>query len=44
MEQLTIAGVAAECGFNSQATFQRTFKEITGIAPSAYRKSVVNIG
>jgi AraC-like DNA-binding protein len=43
MEQLTIAGVAAECGFNSQATFQRTFKEITGIAPSAYRKSVVNI-
>jgi AraC-like DNA-binding protein len=44
MEQLTIAGVAAECGFNSQATFQRTFKEITGIAPSTYRKSVVNIG
>jgi AraC-like DNA-binding protein len=43
MEQLTIAGVAAECGFNSQATFQRTFKEITGIAPSVYRKSVVNI-
>jgi AraC-like DNA-binding protein len=22
---LTIAGVAMECGFNSQATFQRTF-------------------
>jgi AraC-like DNA-binding protein len=39
MEQLTIAGVAAECGFNSQATFQRTFKEITGLSPSAYLKS-----
>lgn len=35
---LTIAGVAMECGFNSQATFQRTFKEITGMSPSEYRK------
>ncbi|MBL0356410.1 MAG: AraC family transcriptional regulator [Chitinophagaceae bacterium] len=39
MQQLTIAGVAAECGFNSQATFQRTFKDITGMPPSAYLKS-----
>jgi AraC-like DNA-binding protein len=39
MENLTIAGVAAECGFNSQATFQRTFKEIEGMSPSAYLKS-----
>jgi AraC-like DNA-binding protein len=39
MEQLTIAGVAAECGFNSQATFQRTFKDMTGMSPSAYQKS-----
>jgi AraC-like DNA-binding protein len=39
MEQLTIAGVAAGCGFNSQATFQRTFKEIEGMSPSAYLKS-----
>jgi AraC-like DNA-binding protein len=39
MEQLTIAGVAGECGFNSQATFQRTFKEIEGMSPSAYLKS-----
>jgi AraC-like DNA-binding protein len=43
MEQLTIAGVAAECGFNSQATFQRTFKEIEGMAPSAYLKSAAKI-
>jgi AraC-like DNA-binding protein len=36
---LTIAGVALECGFNSQATFQRTFKELTGKSPSEYRKA-----
>jgi len=35
---LTIAGIALECGFNSQATFQRTFKEITGKSPSEFRK------
>jgi AraC-like DNA-binding protein len=35
---LTIAGIASECGFNSQATFQRTFKELTGMSPSEYRK------
>ncbi len=35
---LTIAGIAFECGFNSQATFQRTFKEITGQSPSVFRK------
>jgi AraC-like DNA-binding protein len=44
MEQLTIAGVAAECGFNSQATFQRTFKEITGLSPSAYLKTAEKTG
>lgn len=43
MEQLTIAGVAAECGFNSQATFQRTFKEIEGMSPSVYLKSTAII-
>jgi AraC-like DNA-binding protein len=40
MEQLTIAGVAFECGFNSQATFQRTFKQITGLSPSEFRNTV----
>ena len=35
---LTIAGVAMECGFNSQATFQRTFKDLTGMSPSEFRK------
>lgn len=36
---LTLAGIALECGFNSQATFQRTFKEITGLSPTQYRKN-----
>lgn len=38
MSNLTIAGVAFECGFNSQATFQRVFKEVTGQSPSEFRK------
>jgi AraC-like DNA-binding protein len=40
MSNLTIAGIALECGFNSQATFQRTFKELTGKSPSEFRKTV----
>jgi AraC-like DNA-binding protein len=39
-DHLTIAGIALECGFNSQATFQRTFRELTGKSPSEYRKDV----
>lgn len=37
MSHLTIAGIAFECGFNSQATFQRTFKQITGMSPSEFK-------
>jgi AraC-like DNA-binding protein len=37
-DHLTITGIAFECGFNSQATFQRTFKEFTGMSPSEFRK------
>lgn len=33
---LTLTGIAFECGFNSQATFQRTFKQMTGFAPKEY--------
>lgn len=35
-EHLTISGIALECGFNSQATFQRTFKNSTGVSPKEY--------
>jgi AraC-like DNA-binding protein len=33
---LTITGIAFECGFNSQATFQRTFKQFTGESPTEF--------
>ena len=36
MNNLTIAGVALECGFSSQATFQRVFKASTGLTPKEY--------
>lgn len=39
--QLTIAGIAQDCGFNSQATFQRCFKAQTGLSPSAYRQTLL---
>jgi AraC-like DNA-binding protein/uncharacterized protein (DUF486 family) len=35
-EHLTISGIALECGFNSQATFQRAFKNSTGVSPKEY--------
>jgi AraC-like DNA-binding protein len=33
---LTIAGIAYDCGFNSQPTFHRAFKSITGITPREF--------
>jgi AraC-like DNA-binding protein len=33
---LTLTGIAFESGFNSQATFQRTFKQLTGLSPKEY--------
>ncbi|MEO5561789.1 MAG: helix-turn-helix domain-containing protein [Chitinophagaceae bacterium] len=38
LQQLTISAVAFECGFNSQATFQRIFKQNLGMTPSEYLK------
>ncbi|SHM02082.1 helix-turn-helix domain-containing protein [Mucilaginibacter sp. OK098] len=38
--QFTIAAIAYECGFNSLATFQRCFKQFTGITPSQYQNSL----
>jgi AraC-like DNA-binding protein len=40
-DNLTIAGTALECGFSSQATFQRIFKQSTGVSPSEFRKSAL---
>ncbi len=35
----SITDIAYECGFRSQANFNKKFKHITGTSPSAYRKS-----
>lgn len=39
MQQYTIAGIAQQCGFNSQATFQRVFKQVTGLSPTEFLKT-----
>jgi tetratricopeptide (TPR) repeat protein len=36
---LSNEGIAKECGFNSVSTFYKTFKEVTGMTPSAFRKN-----
>ena len=35
---LTITGIAFECGFNSRATFQRTFKAFTNLSPKEFQQ------
>jgi AraC-like DNA-binding protein len=41
LQHLTITGIAFDCGFNSQATFQRAFKQVTGMSPTEYRKAAL---
>jgi len=36
---LSMLGIAMECGFNSKATFNRTFKKFTQLTPSEYLAS-----
>ncbi|MGF1925989.1 MAG: helix-turn-helix domain-containing protein [Bacteroidia bacterium] len=38
LQRLTIMGIALESGFNSKSTFNRIFKELTGMAPTDYIK------
>jgi AraC-like DNA-binding protein len=40
-DSLTIMGIASNCGFNSQPTFQRAFKQVTGVSPSDFRQSLM---
>lgn len=38
-KNLTIIGLAYDCGFNSKATFNRVFKNVVGSTPSEYVKN-----
>jgi len=38
--ELSLVGIAMDCGFNSKATFNRVFKKMTGSSPSEYVKSI----
>lgn len=42
-QYLTITGIAFDCGFNSQPTFQRAFKAATGQTPSDYIRNAIQI-
>lgn len=45
-DHITLLGIAFESGFNSQSTFNRIFKNITGKSPQEYKKeqSSYNLG
>lgn len=38
-DNLTILAIAYNCGFNSKSSFNRIFKQKTGLTPSEYRKT-----
>ena len=35
----TLLGIAFDCGFNSKATFNRSFKKVTGVSPKEWIKN-----
>lgn len=39
VEKLTILGIAYDAGFNSKTTFNRVFKESTGLSPKSFRNT-----
>jgi AraC-like DNA-binding protein len=39
-QQKSLLGIALDCGFNSKATFNRTFKKFTQASPSEYAQKV----
>jgi len=41
-KELSLLGIAYECGFESKSTFNRAFKLLTGVTPTKYIKSLQN--
>lgn len=41
-QQLSLLGIAQDCGFNSKATFNRVFKKLTDSSPSEFLKTQHN--
>jgi len=39
---ITLLGISYECGFNSKTTFNRVFKNLKGVTPIQYKKSIQN--
>ena len=42
-QKYTILSLALECGFNSKTSFNRNFKNQTGISPSAYLREIKKV-
>lgn len=36
----TVLGIGLECGFNSKTSFNRIFKEETGLTPTEYKRAI----
>lgn len=41
-DNLTVLGIAYDCGFNSKATFNRAFKKFTGVSPKEFQEKQNN--
>ena len=41
-EQLSLLGIAQDCGFNSKATFNRVFKKLTNHSPTEYLNQMIS--
>ena len=41
-QDLTVADIALECGFNSHSHLGKYFRAMTGMTPKAYRQNYLN--
>ncbi len=42
-KKITLEAIGLECGFGSKTSFNRAFKKVTGLTPSAYRQGDVSL-